>query len=165
MCYHPYLFVFSWNVTCILHNTLVGYSCLPQSSTKVYTYFFCGSMFSIISVMTALAQSYEIFGSTIFRSMIQMSDCKHNFYHLPMTIIHYRMVLTTTSPRLMMHIKMAYRYRLRPVKAGSVVPVCFRITPTQKRGEFVLRHLRDLSGMLLFQAFRLRRPSYPSSDT
>ena len=54
-------------------------------------------MFCVISVMTALAQSSEIFGSAIFGSVIQMSYCKHNFYHLSMTIVNYRMVLTSAE--------------------------------------------------------------------
>ena len=29
--------------------------------------------------------------------MIQMSYCKHNFYHLSMTIVYHRMILTTTE--------------------------------------------------------------------
>ena len=47
--------------------------------------------------MAALAQSSEIFGSAIFGSMIQMSYRKHNFYHLSMAIVHYRMVLTSAE--------------------------------------------------------------------
>ena len=54
-------------------------------------------MLCIISVMAALAQSSEIFGSAIFGCMIQMSYRKNNFYHLPMAIVHYRMVLTSAE--------------------------------------------------------------------
>lgn len=54
-------------------------------------------MLCVISVMAALAQSSEIFGSAIFGSMIYVGYCKHNLYHLSMTIVNYRMVLTSTE--------------------------------------------------------------------
>ena len=43
-------------------------------------------MLCVISVMAALAQSSEIFGSAIFWSMIQMCNSKHNLNNLSMTI-------------------------------------------------------------------------------
>lgn len=47
--------------------------------------------------MTALAQGSKILRTAIFGSMVQMSYCKDNLNHLPMTIVYYRMVLTSAE--------------------------------------------------------------------
>ena len=54
-------------------------------------------MLCVIPIVARLAQGSEVFGSAIFRGMVEVGDCKHNLNHLTLLIGDYRMIFPTAE--------------------------------------------------------------------